>query len=339
MHLSTQPWKHLNKLYYDKNKYRVYKFRSTYSILMTSCPMDLKQANQIYTAIFKKIRYQQYDVFLCGGASRKDQKSYRDQIRDELNKSFPNYLNILYPEDLFIDMLNRKDYDLLTMEKVLAQNCDLIIIVPESPGSFTELGAFVNNEDTAKKVLVLQHQKYKRQRSFITQGPVSYIANNYKNSILYFGNDIEKVPGQVRKVIQARFNESSFYGSRVPFKDTDRLTGLVYYEVLLLYFYDKIKVEDLWKLIRCSYSDAAEIKSKTVEDVLVKASFTYLYKHGYLKKSRAQYELTKAGVDRANQIFGMLRYDGMNAREMNGLRLQILRDQLSENVTRKKQME
>ena len=136
-----------------------------------------------------------------------------------------------------------------------------------------------------------------------------------------------------------RFIESSFYGSKVPFKDTDRLTGLVYYEVLLLYFYDKIKVEDLWKLMRRSYSDAAEIKSKTVEDVLVKASFTYLYKHGYIKKSRAQYELTKAGVDRANQIFGMLRYDGMNAREMNGLRLQILKDQLSDNVTRKKQME
>lgn len=45
-------------------------------------------------------------------------------------------------------MLNRKKYDLLTLEKFLASNSDIILIVCESPGSFTELGAFVNNSET-----------------------------------------------------------------------------------------------------------------------------------------------------------------------------------------------
>lgn len=299
--------------------------------------MNLSQAGKIYDSIFKKIRYQQYDVFLCGGASWKDHKSYRDQIRDALNKDLPERMNILYPEDLFMDMLNRKDYDLLTMEKVLAQNCDMIIIVPESPGSFAELGAFANNEETAKKVLILQQRKYKRQRSFITQGPVSYMSSKYKNSVIYFGkDDIKKAIASVNNLIQARFTDFFMNGSRVPFKDTDKLTGLAYYEILLLYFYEQIDVDVLWNLMRQSYNDIAEIKNKTVENVLVTASFTYLYKHGYIRKQAGQYQLTKAGLGQANKILVMLRYDGMNAREMNGLRLQILRDQLSEN---KKDME
>lgn len=293
--------------------------------------MNLSQAGKIYDSIFKKIRYQQYDIFLCGGASWKDHQSYRDQIRDELSKVFPESMNILYPEDLFMDMLNRKDYDLLTMEKVLAQNCDVIVIIPESPGSFAELGAFVNNEETVKKVLILQHQKYKRQRSFITQGPVSYMASRYKYSVIYFGNDVKKVVRTVNVVIQSRFTYSSLNGSRVPFKDTDKLTGLVYYEILMLYFYERVDVDTLWNLMRQSYNDVARVKNKTVEEVLVRGSFTFLYKHGYIRKQSGQYELTNAGVARANSILGMLRYDSMNAREMNGLRLQILRDQLSEN--------
>lgn len=302
--------------------------------------MDLNQADKIYDSIFKKIRYQQYDIFLCGGASWKYHKSYRDQIRDELNKTFPEIMNILYPEELFMDMLNRKDYDLLTMEKVLAQNCDVIIIVPESPGSFAELGAFVNNEETAQKVLILQQQKYKRQHSFITQGPVSYMTSKYKNSVIYFGSDIKRIVAPVIKTIQLRFTRSSsLNGSRIPFKDTDKLTGLVYYEILLLYFYEQINVEALWNLIRQSYNAVAEIKNKTVEDVLVKASFTYLYKHGYIRKQSGKYELTKTGVAQANKILSMLRYDGMNAQEMNGLRLQILRDQLSEDEKGKKPTE
>lgn len=299
--------------------------------------MNLSQTDKIYDSIFKKIRYQQYDVFLCGGASWKDHKSYRDQIRDELNKGLPECMNILYPEDLFMDMLNRKDYDLLTMETVLAQNCDVIIIVPESPGSFAELGAFVNNEETAKKVLILQQQKYKRQHSFITQGPVSYLSSKHKNSVIYFGkDDIKEVVASVIKVIQSRFTYSFLSGSKIPFKDTDKLTGLVYYEILLLYFYEQIDVDVLWNLMRQSYNDVAKIKNKTVENVLVTASLTCLYKHGYIRKQLGQYELTKAGVEQANKILGMLRYDSMNVREMNGLRLEILRDQLSEN---KKDME
>lgn len=47
-----------------------------------------------------------------------------------------------------MELLSRKKYDLFTLENFLAENSDLIMIVCESPGSFTELGAFTSNEKT-----------------------------------------------------------------------------------------------------------------------------------------------------------------------------------------------
>lgn len=103
--------------------------------------MDFNIANEIYNQIFSKINHGNIDLFLCGGASTKEKKSVRDHIKEKLVDN--SNLSILYPEDLFIEMLSRKKYDLLTLEKFLANNSDVILIVCESPGSFTELGAFV----------------------------------------------------------------------------------------------------------------------------------------------------------------------------------------------------
>ena len=109
--------------------------------------------NEIYNEIFCNIQHGNIDLFLCGAASTKEKTSYRDIIRGKLEDNAN--LSILYPEDMFMEMLNRKKYDLLTLEKFLASNSDIILIVCESPGSFTELGAFVNNSETLEKVVVL----------------------------------------------------------------------------------------------------------------------------------------------------------------------------------------
>ena len=62
----------------------------------------------IYNDVFCKTFSQSYYIFLCGGA---DKQHIRNKIRVLLEA---NGLQILYPEDLFMDMLNRdKKADLL----------------------------------------------------------------------------------------------------------------------------------------------------------------------------------------------------------------------------------
>ena len=87
--------------------------------------------NEIYNEIFCNIQHGNIDLFLCGAASTKEKTSYSRYYQGKLEDNAN--LSILYPEDMFMEMLNRKKYDLLTLEKFLASNSDIILIVCESP--------------------------------------------------------------------------------------------------------------------------------------------------------------------------------------------------------------
>lgn len=178
---------------------------------------SLEAINEIYNNIFCNIHHGNIDLFLCGAASTRTKISYRDSIRKKLEKD--TNLSILYPEDMFMEMLNRKKYDLLTLEKFLANNSDLIIIVCESPGSFAELGAFVNNNETLKKVVVLLQTRYKNAKSFIRQGPVEYVKKENKNNVIYFNSNIDETEKKIGDYLRRRFGNWNYKRKESRLKD------------------------------------------------------------------------------------------------------------------------
>lgn len=92
--------------------------------------IDRVTAEEIYENVFLHIQHSNIDLFLCGGASNKTHISKRDQLRKRLEKN--KKISIFYPEDMFMELLSRKKYDLFTLEKFLAENSDLIILVCEA---------------------------------------------------------------------------------------------------------------------------------------------------------------------------------------------------------------
>ena len=74
--------------------------------------MDKEIIKKIYNDIFLYIQHSNIDLFLCGGASNKSYVSNRDQLRKRLEKD--KKLSIFYPEDMFMELLSRKKYDLFT---------------------------------------------------------------------------------------------------------------------------------------------------------------------------------------------------------------------------------
>ena len=203
--------------------------------------------NEIYHSVFLNIVKGNVDVFLCGGASTKKKSSYRDMLKDELKRY--KRISILYPEHLFLELLNRKKYDLLTLEKFLADNCDYIVIVCESPGSFTELGAFVNNSDTIDKVIILLQTKYKNAKSFIRQGPVQFVYSKNKNHIIYYNTDVSEAADRIKKIVLP----FRFSSSNISFKDLDTISGQYNFILLLLHFFDKLSIKELNKWIKNIY--------------------------------------------------------------------------------------
>ena len=285
--------------------------------------------DKIYKDIFLNIHHNTVDMFLCGGASTRKYTSNRDLIRMELKDN--KRVSILYPEDLFMELLNRKKYDLLTMEKFLAQNSDIICIVCESPGSFVELGAFVNNESTFDKVVVLLQSKYKNAKSFINQGPVAMVRAKNSNNVIYINNNIAEAAKQLNELLRKKFWRFSYrsfkYEKRT--KDINLISGQFYFIMLLLYFYNCIEIKKLVQTIKELYS-LKGYNEKEFEMVF-NSAIRRMYKEGVLKKVQLPdganaYELTSKGYD---SVKGILNKADLSNRThvIDGIRLEIIREQ------------
>lgn len=204
---------------------------------------------KIYDEVFRHITQRGISIFLCGGASSRHEISYRDKLCKELKCI--SGIDVLYPEDLFMELLNRnrKKYDLLKLEQFLANNSDYIVIVCESPGSFTELGAFVNNDETVSKVIVLLQTKYKNAKSFIRQGPVAYIESKDKRRVVYYNQgDTAKAVKEIKKVVGGWRGSFDRYWNRL-----DTITGQRDLLLIFLYFQEEMSAGELIEHIKLLY--------------------------------------------------------------------------------------
>lgn len=109
-------------------------------------------------------------IFLCGGAN----SAPRDTLRDYLHRHFPD-ISLFYAEQVWLRIVPSAGSNALEMEDYLGQLADMVVIVVESPGTFTELGAFSLSEPLRKKLLPILDNRYRNPNSFIETGPASWI--------------------------------------------------------------------------------------------------------------------------------------------------------------------
>lgn len=76
--------------------------------------------------------------------------------------------------------------DLIEFESDIAQLSDLVLLVTESPGSLTELGAFAMHEHISPRLHVLIQQRFYTAESFVRNGPVRHMENLQQRSIFYY---------------------------------------------------------------------------------------------------------------------------------------------------------
>lgn len=196
----------------------------------------------IYNEIFCNLVDNSTFVFLCGGAGH---NSIRDKVRDGLLKR--NY-QVLYPEDLFIDIINKnKEISLFEMEEFLANNADIICIICESVGSAVELGAFTQNELTRKKLIIAIEKKYYRNKSFIMLGPVRMRKRENERAILSFKKDeISQFIGDVEKSIK----HIEKMRDRADAYSFNNLSDYILFIPLVIFFYKSVLKDDLERSLK-----------------------------------------------------------------------------------------
>lgn len=109
-------------------------------------------------------------IFLCGGL----RSPARETLRNYLNKHRPD-LDLFYAEDVWELIAAQSELSALEMEEYLARLADMLIILVESAGTFTELGAFSVVELLRQKLLPILDVAYRNDKSFIATGPVQWI--------------------------------------------------------------------------------------------------------------------------------------------------------------------
>lgn len=152
-------------------------------------------ARYIVTRLFKAQGHKITTIFLCG-ADKKDLVKGRSKMA-ALFAEYPRF-ELLYPEDIFDDLLaGQGQHSLLELENILADSVDVIVLLPESPGSFAELGAFSNNAALAKKLIVVCDKKYQGKKSFINYGPNRLVKSSKTGKVLFL--NYEELSNQEKK--------------------------------------------------------------------------------------------------------------------------------------------
>jgi len=236
---------------------------------------------------FKSTNSYKITIFLCGGDITKPNTT-RAKVAEALSDWYGvRYYDIIYPEDIFDELLySSHGKDLLSLENMLADNVDVIVIIPESPGSFTELGAFANTLKLREKIVCLVDKKYRKKKSFINQGPLKLIKHVNKQGVVYIeptdlALNFHKVKSAIRKV----------KSSSSKIDDKIGLLQLDNFLLPIIYLLEPVSKEDLIQCVTFANDDNVNpIQSTTVAlTSLTKKKFIELTTHGY--------KLTQVGLN------------------------------------------
>ncbi|QLA00418.1 UDP-3-O-(3-hydroxymyristoyl)glucosamine N-acyltransferase [Enterobacter cloacae] len=253
-------------------------------------------------------------IFICG-KDKSDKESFRFKISQLLEQK-TNY-QLAYPEDLFEDLLEgQASNSLLSLEQQLAEAVDLIILIPESPGSFAELGAFSTQKELAEKMLVLRPKKYKSDKSFINHGPIRLV-RSYKGKILdiqsKFDNQKIEHTSSILKTVKKMIPSG---------RKSKSINNILLYQnhiLLLIYLFDSLSMNAIHKLMALILSKR---KLTNQEVIGCKAAIHSLIRSLFIEKIGDEFSITSRGfLDIQNKYYAL--------NEISSLRVSIMNKQLS----------
>jgi|UniRef100_A0A8H9Z2M6 hypothetical protein len=281
-----------------------------------------EQQNQLIGHLTKKGFYRggktKLSIFLCGGDVANHQ-SGRHQFSQFLAKA--KNIDVFYPEDLFDDLLaGQGQHSLLSLENILAEAVDVIILFPESPGSFTELGAFSNNDNLRKKLICIQDAKFKSKRSFINYGPIRLLRGINSNLVIrYNANELAELCSTPFKDLK----------NSLLLKSVTRAIDKILKEHKVekgignLLYVDRFILPCIYLLEDVSFRTLHELTIKAIKQddvlskIIVRSTLTRLINQRKILRTINGYQVTTVGANHVRSVFERKRLDGLRLEIMN----------------------
>ncbi|WP_351124062.1 retron St85 family effector protein [Shewanella sp. T24-MNA-CIBAN-0130] len=265
---------------------------------------------RIYVPVYQRKR----TIFLCG-ADIKDKTKGRSKVAKLLTQQQSRIqYEILYPESLFDDLLaGQGQHSLLALENILANSVDAIILLPESPGSFAELGAFSSNPNLVDKIICISNQKFKNKRSFLNYGPNRLIKASSTGKVFHLDYDRLDCPKQSTKTFRLISDSITKIQNKNPVKKN--VTNILEAQNFILpciYLVEKIDFLSLKKLLKI-----ATEQDEVMSDIATRSALTKLQSERMIMKTTNGYDITSSGEKHIMSIFTDHRLDLVRVELMN----------------------
>jgi len=273
-------------------------------------------AKQIHDEVYKSFHTYKTTLFLCG-AGRTTAGSVREQIDDALKSGWFSYqYDMFYPEDLFDELLlGPGHHDLISLENILADSVDAVVLVVESYGAVAELGSFASNNKLRKKLACVVDKRYRREKSFIQHGPLRLLRDKKEGEIVY--GDYADVPRMIEPIRRAvgRIRKAA--------KKKTGVTNVVQAHHFLLpcvFLFEPVTRDTLVTLVK--HASGSGLRTATA---LSTGAISILTKNRDIVLSPDGYRLTPSGIDRFASLGrrGWTRYT-FNPSTMDKLRTAVL---------------
>ncbi|HCE3244765.1 TPA: retron St85 family effector protein [Vibrio parahaemolyticus] len=262
-------------------------------------------------SIFVPLTAKKTTIFLCGGAINNE-----DNGRSKMASIFSEHskYELLYPEDIFDDLLaGPGQHSLLHLENILANCVDAIVLLPESPGSFAEIGAFSNNPRLAQKLIVLSDKNYKSKKSFINYGPYRLIKESKTGAVFHINYkdlDDDVLGKKLYRNINSKI--SKIKKAHPVQKDVTNILEIEHFILPCIYLIDDSNFLTLTKLV----AFAAGEDSKFCE-IAVKSSLGRLAAKRFLSRTSDGYNVTPEGARYVRNTFNNTALDKVRLEVLN----------------------
>lgn len=251
---------------------------------------------EIYLSLYEHLERlfkQDINIFLIG-ADVRNKNSLRKKIQDSL---INEKINVYFPEHIFEEILNSND--LLTLENLLAESVDAVVMCVESPGSFTELGAFCNHNVLRDKLIVYLDKKYEKQSSFIKVGPVKLLNSRKKSKVIW--KNFNYFNAEEKQQLKHSIKEIKKSNSKTIKTSVSNPIFTERFLLSLLYVIDNCSRKTIVEVIKAVSTDKVE-KEKNI--TIVDSSLNMLLRRREIKLVGDIYKISKNGHEKLMKEFG-----------------------------------
>jgi hypothetical protein len=250
-------------------------------------------------------------VFLCGG-----ELLNQKYARAKMARVFSQYqrYELLYPEDLFDDLLaGQGQHNLLKLENILAESVDSIVLFPESPGSFAELGAFSNNEKLAKKMVVVANKKFKNDKSFINYGPNRLVKSSKSGKVTHINYEHLTDKEEQHKIYR-RINDfiTNIRKIHPVIKNAANILEAEHFILPCIYLMDNVSNKTLYNLMKLA-TDQDDLMC----EIATRSALGRLAHKNFITKNSSGYQVTNIGSDYVRKTFESTNLDRARVELLN----------------------